>query len=181
MNNQSNELLLQVVHIEDNENDGELIRMTLNRGGAPCHIQRVSTRAEFQAAVENKEVDLVLSDSKVPGFDAFGALKYTHLKKPDLPFVFVSGNAGPQLKKEALSLGATDYIPKEDLAPLIELMKKLWIKKTAHLPKKLPPVGKYVVVQCPGFRCLGYLDYKGQWRDFARSEVLPEVLDWFET
>jgi len=33
-----------------------------------------------------------------------------------------------------------------------------------------------VWVQCPGFRCLAYLDEDGKWRTFFNSEVLPATV-----
>lgn len=179
-NSPRNDVSLHVIHIEDNENDGELIRLALKRCGTPCEIRRVSTGEQFQSAIENNQIDLILSDSKVPGFDAWGALKFTHQRKPNVPFVFVSGNTAPHLKEEALERGAADYIPKDNLAALTNLTKKIWERKLERLHKKLPPVGEFVIVRCPGFRCLGYLDSEGNWRDFARSEILPNVVDWFE-
>jgi hypothetical protein len=46
--------------------------------------------------------------------------------------------------------------------------------------ERLPEVGEPVIVQCRDFQCLGFLDDAGKWRDFARSQELPEVIDWFE-
>ena len=40
----------------------------------------------------------------------------------------------------------------------------------------LPPVGRTVLVQCRGFRCLAFRDADGKWRDANRKQELPEVL-----
>jgi hypothetical protein len=34
------------------------------------------------------------------------------------------------------------------------------------------------MVQCKDFRCLGYLDRQGTWRDFEKSSELTGVIDW---
>jgi hypothetical protein len=40
---------------------------------------------------------------------------------------------------------------------------------------ELPPLGKLVVVQCNGFRCMAYRDANGRWRGAYDHKVL-EVL-----
>jgi hypothetical protein len=45
-------------------------------------------------------------------------------------------------------------------------------------PMELPPVGKHVLVDCKGFRCLGFLDHDGKWKDVFRQEELPNVESW---
>jgi hypothetical protein len=44
--------------------------------------------------------------------------------------------------------------------------------------EKLPPPGQRVVVMCFGWRCLGYLDLQGVWRDDARDQELKGVVAW---
>lgn len=44
-------------------------------------------------------------------------------------------------------------------------------------PTHRPAVGERVIVRCPGFRCLAYLDAKGKWRDANKGTELPEVLE----
>ena len=42
----------------------------------------------------------------------------------------------------------------------------------------LPRVGERVIVQCEGFRCLGYCDQHGRWIDAYSYQVLPAVLSF---
>jgi hypothetical protein len=44
---------------------------------------------------------------------------------------------------------------------------------------KAPPVHQRVIVVCKGFRCLGYIDKEGVWRD-AKGKVFEDVIGWFE-
>lgn len=46
--------------------------------------------------------------------------------------------------------------------------------------KKLPVKGHRVIVVCRDFRCLGYLDQQGLWRDHAKSQELSYVTGWME-
>jgi hypothetical protein len=45
---------------------------------------------------------------------------------------------------------------------------------------ELPSAGFRVIVVAKGFRCLGYLDHEGIWRDDANDNVLSGVEGWFE-
>jgi len=42
---------------------------------------------------------------------------------------------------------------------------------------ELPKPGEQVVVPCPGFRCLAYLDSKGVWHNAHDGAELPSVLE----
>jgi hypothetical protein len=44
--------------------------------------------------------------------------------------------------------------------------------------KRLPLPGERVVVICKTFRCLGYVDKNGVWRDDAKSKELQDVIGW---
>jgi hypothetical protein len=46
----------------------------------------------------------------------------------------------------------------------------------ASVAEVLPPVGRTVLVQCKGFRCLAYRDSAGKWRDAQRKNELSNVI-----
>ena len=109
---------LRVLHLEDNETDGELVARALARAGIDADITRVEHRAAFLSAVEQRHFDLVLSDFSLPDFDGLSAL--TAFRKRDrlTPFIFVSGTIGEERAVQALRDGATDYILKDRLSRL---------------------------------------------------------------
>ena len=45
---------------------------------------------------------------------------------------------------------------------------------------KLPPVGFRVIVVGKQYRCLGYIDREGIWRDDAHHAELHDVIGWME-
>jgi len=169
---------LRVLHLEDNSWDAELIRTELERIHIPCSITQVWTEKDFHAALNRGGIDIILSDSRLPGFETLKALTRSREVCPTVPFIFVSGTTSPTMKANAFFRGATDFIQKDELPKLVSLVNRLVTASSAD--GKLPEIGMPVLVQCAGFSCLGYLDRAGKWRDFARSGELPAVIDWSE-
>jgi CheY-like chemotaxis protein len=170
---------LQVLHLEDDALDAELIKSELDEQKIPCAVTRIDTREGFEAALKNRRPDLILSDSRLPGFDTAQALKLARQRCPDVPFIFVSGAVSPKVRADALRLGASDYIGKDDLPRLTLLVNWLFSSdQHKHRIPALPEIGTPVTVHCKEFRCLGYLDRNGTWRDFKNSSELSDVIDW---
>ena len=44
--------------------------------------------------------------------------------------------------------------------------------------RSLPPAGEHVVVHCPGFSCLGYLDEDGTWKSVFTNKPLSDVINF---
>jgi CheY-like chemotaxis protein len=172
---------LRVLHLEDNAFDAELIRTQLENHNIPCVFTQIQTRAAFEAALQQGGVDLILSDSQLPGFDTMSALTFAQQTRPELPFIFLCGTVPPGVKGEAFRRGAVDFIDKDHLPKLARVIYWLFFASERRGRKpSLPIIGEPVMVQSKGFRCLGYLDRNGEWRDFGTSGKLSEVIDWRE-
>src|SRR5580704_1110878 len=115
---------LRLLHLEDNPLDAELIRDSLERDGFECEVVVVHTRPEFERALAHGGFDLVLSDFAIPGYDGPTALAHVRRKKPDLPFILVSGTVGEERAIEVLKSGANDYVLKTRLARLPTAVRK---------------------------------------------------------
>src|ERR1051325_7440583 len=114
--NQSPNLVLRILHLEDNPADGELIQSMLEAGGIASTIQRVETPVEFEAALAQDRFDLIISDHTLPSFDGLSALGLAREEFPELPFIFVSGTIGEEVAVDSLKQGATDYVLKDRLS-----------------------------------------------------------------
>ncbi len=114
---------LRILLLEDSIQDAELIQELLEADDFVCDITRVQTRTEFQAALEEGGIDLVLADYKLPSFDGLSALQLTLSARPDLPFIFVSG-FGEEIAIEALTSGAKDYVLKTGLSRLVPSVQR---------------------------------------------------------
>jgi DNA-binding NarL/FixJ family response regulator/two-component sensor histidine kinase len=115
---------LRILNLEDSPLDAELLHATLTDGGVECEILRVQTRADFTAALEGGDFDLVLADYSLPSFDGLSALKVAQEIGPGIPFVLVSGAVGEEVAIEALKSGATDYVLKQRLERLVPAVRR---------------------------------------------------------
>ncbi|MFM1769369.1 MAG: hypothetical protein RJA22_1898 [Verrucomicrobiota bacterium] len=109
---------LRILHLEDDPADRELIPALLSAGGHAVEARAVSTRADFLAALAEGAFDLILADCRLPAFDGMEALALARERRPDIPFLFVSGFIGEEAALESLKHGATDYVFKHNLARL---------------------------------------------------------------
>jgi diguanylate cyclase (GGDEF)-like protein len=110
--------ILKVLLLEDAITDAELETRMLRRAGIHCVSRVVSSERELLNQLERFEPDVVLSDFSLPGFDGMSALRLVREKRPDVPYIFVSGTIGEERAIDALREGATDYVLKSNLARL---------------------------------------------------------------
>jgi len=115
---------LRILHLEDDLTDVDLIRETLEADGIATLIERVETQADFLAAMERNEFDLVFADYTLPSFDGLTALQIARDRRPEVPFLFVSGTLGEEVAIESLRNGATDYVFKTRLARLAPAVER---------------------------------------------------------
>src|SRR5437899_2461469 len=69
--------------------------------------------------------DLILSDVRVPNFLEFEALELAKAKRPDVPFIYISGSMNDEHLSRAMKLGAADYVLKDRPARLESIVRKL--------------------------------------------------------
>ena len=115
---------IKVLHLEDAPLDAELLDLSLRRTGIDWDILRVDTRDDFVAALDRGGFDVIVSDFRLPAYDGLQALQEASTRRPEVPFVFFTGNLGEARAIQALKSGATDYVLKdgavERLAPAIQ-------------------------------------------------------------
>ncbi len=110
---------LRILSLEDDPNDAELIKELFEAEDIVCDLTRVDTEAGFIQQIERGEFDLILADYTLPSFDGISALKLALERRPDVPFIFVSGTLGEEVAIEALKIGAVDYVLKTRLSRLV--------------------------------------------------------------
>jgi two-component system, cell cycle sensor histidine kinase and response regulator CckA len=109
---------LHVLHLEASAADHDRVR---SRAGGPAQafrFERASNRAEFEAALGRGDIDLILADHCVPGFEGMAPLEAAQIRQPDVPYIVVSGSIGEDRAVECIKRGARDFVHKERLERL---------------------------------------------------------------
>jgi PAS domain S-box-containing protein len=115
---------LRLLLIEDSEDDAELLRIQLTRGGYDLEMTRVDTRQGMNEALENKDWDIIISDYALPQFSGLSALEIFSQKNLDIPFIILSGTIGEETAVEMMRAGASDYMIKGNVARLIPAIER---------------------------------------------------------
>ncbi|BAZ42067.1 PAS/PAC sensor hybrid histidine kinase [Calothrix sp. NIES-4101] len=115
---------LMFLLLEDSLLDVELIQALIAEGGITCDIIQAKTDQEFEIALSQNHVDLILADYSLPGFDGIAALEIAQRISPNVPFIFVTATMGEEVAIETLKSGATDYVLKQRLERLIPSIQR---------------------------------------------------------
>lgn len=134
---------LIILHVEDDPADAELIEKMLVAGGLPVENIRVETRSAFLDGLKLRPLDLILCDYTLPQFHGLTALELARERRPDVPFIFVSGTLGDDLAADTLRRGAADYLLKDRLARLVPAVRRaLKEAKIKSLVSEHPQTGQ---------------------------------------
>ena len=110
--------LLRVLMVEDSEDDELLIIRALKKGGYNPVYDRVETAEAMRKALQDKNLDVILCDYKLPKFNAPSAIAVLKETNIDIPLIIISGAIGEETAAECMRLGAHDYIIKNNLSRL---------------------------------------------------------------
>jgi len=107
---------LRVLILEDCPTDAELMVHELRRAGYVPDWQRTDTEADYLAHLA-PDLDVILADYSLPGFNGLRALQLLQERGLDIPFIVVTG-VFEQEALECMKQGAADYLLKDRLARL---------------------------------------------------------------
>jgi CheY-like chemotaxis protein len=126
----STEHSVRILYLEDNSLDAELVQIELETSNLPCSITRAANYDGFAAALRDGNVDVIISDSGLPGFNSSRALEHVRRNHPQIPFIFLSGNTSPKTRQNALALGAAEYVFKSELSQLVPALRRVCRRKS---------------------------------------------------
>ena len=94
--------------------DNEVVRRSFLRSlaGAQCKVEAAWNGEEALHAMERQAFDVVLLDLRMPGMDGMEVLKVIKDKWPETEVVVITGYACVESAKEAVRLGACNYLAK---------------------------------------------------------------------
>lgn len=127
---------LKILFVEDVQTDAELAMRNLVRGGIKFQSRVVETETDFLRELDEFSPDLIISDYKMPKFDGMTALNLTLEKRPNIPFLLLTGSINEEIAVECIKTGATDYILKEHITRLPTAVKDAFEKNKIVLEKE---------------------------------------------
>lgn len=94
--------------------DDEVVRLSHLRSlaGANYNVVAVWNGPEALRAMEREPFDVILLDLRMPGMDGMAVLKLIKERWPETEVVIITGYASLETVKEAVRLGAHDYLSK---------------------------------------------------------------------
>jgi len=115
---------LHILHLEDDPDFAELVRALLQEDDLKADVKRVAARAEFEAALDREQFDVILSDFRLPNYTGLEALAFVRKEYPDVPFILISGTIGEHAAIDSLKAGATDYVLKHNPERLASAVRR---------------------------------------------------------
>jgi len=94
--------------------DDEVVRRSYRRSleSLSCSVESASNGEEALQTMERNPVDVVLLDMRMPGQDGLAVLRTIKQKWPESEVVIITGYPTVDSAKEAVRLGAYDYLAK---------------------------------------------------------------------
>lgn len=94
--------------------DEEVVRLSHIRTLASihCDVEMVRSGGEALNVMEQRPFDVVLLDLRMPGMDGMAVLKTIKQRWPETEVVIITGYPNIETAKEAVRLGAYDYLAK---------------------------------------------------------------------
>ena len=128
---------MKILIVEDNTALAYMIQKWLSREG----YEAVVTTGEPTARklVKKGDIDLILSDVRLPEGDGIALLEWIQKEKINVPFIVMTGYASVPEAVKAIKLGAKDYLAKPVQAEgLLDLVQEvLQPLSSIHLEKKI--------------------------------------------
>lgn len=117
------------------------------------HAGTLPEALELARATEG--IDLILLDLRMPGMNGLAGLKLVRDAAPRVPVMVISGNADPEMMRDALQAGAAGFIPKTmRAAPMLSALR-LVLAGGRYIPEQvIQEMGKTPPKEVPGFDSL---------------------------
>ena len=94
--------------------DEEVVRLAYLRtlSGEHCNVDVVGNGHDALELMKTHSFDVVLLDLRMPGMDGMTVLKLIKEKWPESEVIVITGYPGVESAKQAVTLGAYDYLAK---------------------------------------------------------------------
>lgn len=126
----------KILIVDDEKEARETIRNFLSRH-IECNLQEASSGRQALERINKEDFDLLLLDVKMPGISGIDVLKKSKLIHPNTDVLMITAYDSPQVAREVLKHGATDFIIKPSTIEVIfEKAVDILKKRNQYLPKE---------------------------------------------
>jgi signal transduction histidine kinase len=115
---------LRALLVEDNALDAELVLRELRKESFDVSAVIVQDEAGFAEALRTHLPEVVLADHNLPNWKGMEVLNVLRRQNLDIPMILVSGALGDVTAVECIRQGVTDYVLKDSLARLPEVVRR---------------------------------------------------------
>ncbi|HXM66009.1 MAG TPA: ATP-binding protein [Candidatus Acidoferrum sp.] len=115
---------LRALLVEDNALDAELVLRELRKKSFDVSAVIVQDEAGFAEALRTHLPEVVLADYNLPNWKGMEVLNALRRQNLDIPMILVSGALGDVTAVECIKQGVTDYVLKDSLARLPEVVRR---------------------------------------------------------
>lgn len=109
-----------ILVVDDERTMLSLLKKILSQDGYQVYL--ATNGREALAVIEKQHVDIIITDVKMPELDGFGLLKIVKNEYPEISVIMMTGYGDTYTVKDALLLGADEYITKPFRSPEISLV-----------------------------------------------------------
>jgi DNA-binding NtrC family response regulator len=173
---------VDVLFVDDDKEIGKFVEVTLRKveGFRFRLITRENGEDALKELESNKSIDLVIMDYFLPDLNGIEVSKQIIEKHPRLPIIFLTANRDTKVAVEAIRLGVTDYLLKEELnstlftqAVLGALQKQKLLREYSQLEvkKKRLQALQEMVITITGQVEQPLMDMRSILEQFAEGEI----------
>lgn len=129
--------VIRLLCVEDNPDDVELMSIALERADPhrSYELHRVDDAATFAGALD-RGYDVILCDFNMPRFSPYAALQILLASRSSTPLVVVTRAIGEEAAVHVLRCGAKDYVTKDKLGTLPQIIERVMSERQRALDKE---------------------------------------------
>ena len=116
---------VRVLLVEDAVHVAEVTAEYLERAAEELSVAVAGDARTGLDRLEDERFDCVVSDHEMPGMDGLEFLDVVRERRPELPFVLLTGKGSEDLASKAISAGVTDYVQKQSSAETSRSARRL--------------------------------------------------------
>ena len=111
----------RVLLIEDHTSLRRLITIHLRRAG--CEVTEVATVRGAAEILDEHEFDLIIADVHLPDGDSIAVLHDSHVRQPDLPIIYITGDNDRDLAEKVFAEDPAGFLVKPfEFSQLVEVV-----------------------------------------------------------